>query len=285
MNAPAESPAATALPVFDSAARVPWWRHYTAAFAKGELIAQLTWRNLRAGRKQSLLGLGWIVLHPLVQLGVFTVLFTKIFPLSGGAGAVPYALLVFPALVVWGFFTRAVSASAGCVVDNAPLVRKTYFPREVLVYVSIATYAINVAVNALVAAALMAWYGHAPTVHALYVPVILLAVLFYTAGLSLVVAALNVFWRDVESLLPLAMQAWFFATPVVYPISQVPEALRPLFRLNPLAAPMEALRVALLEGRAPDLPDLGNCLVAGFVCFVLGLFIFKRCERHFADLI
>lgn len=270
--------------VFDSAEEEPWWSIVARGFGSGELIAQLTWCNLRAGRKQSLLGLGWIVVHPLVQLGVFTVLFTKIVPLKG-TGDLPYALLTFPALILWGFFTRAVQASAGSVVDNAPLIRKTYLPREVLVYASLTTYAVNLAINAVVAALLMAIYGHAPTVHALYVPLILLVVLFFTAGLSLIAAALNVFWRDVESLLPLALQVWFFATPVAYPMSQVPETLQPYFRLNPLAAPMEALRTTLLNGRAPDLNALAVSFVTGIALFVLGLALFKRCERHFADLI
>jgi lipopolysaccharide transport system permease protein len=257
------------------------------AWSRRELLRQLAWRDIKAERKQSLLGLSWVVLQPLAQMAVFTLVFSLIVPIKT---AKPYPIFAFTGLVTWGFLSATVSRASGSILAHANLVRKVYFPREFLIYAATISGLVNLAANVLVLAVMMMAYallGHeiALSVHVLWLAPVALVSVLLAQGAAFLLSALNAFWRDIGHALPLLLQVWFYATPIVYPLDRVPDRLLPWYRLNPMVAVVTSTRNVLLEGAPPDYELLGIAAGVSAGLFLAGLIFFKRCEPHFADLI
>jgi lipopolysaccharide transport system permease protein len=252
-------------------------------FQARDLLWEWTARNVRARYQQSALGWFWAVLQPVAQVAIFTVVFTQFVPINTGNS--PYILFSYVALVPWMLLAMSLPDMANALVDNISLVTKIYFPREALPIAALLARLMDFGVAAALVVFLMLYYQAPPFLLGwLYLPVILAVELMLIMGLGLACAALNVFFRDVRSLLVLGLQVWFYASPIIYPVSLVPEWLRPFYFLNPMAGIIAAYRDVLLDGQLPG-PYLGLAALVALIVFLAGYWFFKRVEFQFADIV
>lgn len=251
------------------------WRHR-------ELLYFMVWRDLKVRYKQTVLGLLWVVMQPLLTTVVFTV-FLGLLARVPSDGA-PYPLFAFAGLVPWTFFANSVSNGGNSLVGNAHLLTKVYFPRLIIPASAVGGRLVDFGVSCALLVAMMLFYGVRPGAGALMlVPLVLLLGLF-SLGASLWASALNVKYRDVGIALPVLIQLWMFVSPVVYPATLVPERWRRLYTLNPVAGIIEGFRSALF-GRDFDWPALASAAAVTAALLVCAAFAFKRMEKTFADLV
>lgn len=255
----------------------------TNLFQSKDLLREWTARNIRARYQQSALGWLWAIIQPAAQVAMFAIIFTLILPVD--TGDTPYILFAYVAMVPWTFLATSLPDMSNSLVENMSLVTKIYFPREVLPIAAMLARLMDFGVAAILVAFLLLFF-RVPLFPLgwLFLPTILAVQLVLMLGLGLAGAALNVFYRDVRSLLVLGLQLWFYASPVIYPVSLVPEWLRPFYSLNPMVGVITAYRNVLLEGRLPD-PSFGIAALISLVVFLLGYWFFKRVEFQFADIV
>lgn len=248
-----------------------------------DLLYTLSVHRVKVRYKQSMLGWAWAVLQPLALMAIYTVIFSIVtrIPTHG----TPYAVFVYAALLPWTFFATSVTNSANGFVAHRQLITKVYFPREILpiTYVLAATFDLLVA--SIVLAAMMVWYRIPLAAHAWFaLPVLAVAVLF-SLGLALVLSALQVRFRDVGLAIPLVLQVWTFATPVVYPLSAVPARFYRWYLLNPMAGIVENFRRVVIEGAPPDYQSFWySAVITALFCPAAYIF-FKNREATMADVI
>lgn len=255
-----------------------------AALAEyGDLLRAFTVHRVRVRYKQSALGLAWAVLQPLSLMLIYTLVFSVIARVpSEGA---PYALFAFSALLPWTFFTTALTNATNGLVSHAHLVTKVYFPREILPLSYVLAALFDLLVASVVMAGLMLYYRVPPTLNVLWaVPVVAVLTVFLTA-VSLLLSATQVRFRDIGVAMPLLLQLWMFATPVVYPLEQVPQRYQGLYTLNPMVGVVEGFRRAVLMGEPPDFRLLGLSAAAALVLLPASYLFFKRVEATVADII
>jgi lipopolysaccharide transport system permease protein len=246
-----------------------------------ELLGFLAWRDVKIRYRQTVLGGLWALLQPLVAALIFTAFFHRLGGLTSDGP--PYALFVFVGLVPWIFFANAVTTAGASLVGNPQLVSKIYFPRLLIPLSSIGALVVDLVLNLLGAAALLLYFRWWPSAVA-WLPLFLVATVLATVGLGLVCAALNAHYRDVKYALPFLVQMGLFVTPVIYPLSEVPPRLQLVVALNPMTAPVEGFRYALLgTSTRPDVVAIS--LGVGGLLFVAGLYVFRRLERRLADVI
>ncbi|MCB0142349.1 MAG: ABC transporter permease [Caldilineaceae bacterium] len=248
-----------------------------------ELLAAWTVRTVRARYKQSVLGGLWAILQPAATVAIFTVIFTLFIPID--TANVPYVLFAYSAMAPWTFFSTAITDMVDALTVNMNLVSKIYFPREVLPIAAMLARLLDFAIAASVLLIIMLFYGW-PILAAswVYLPLIVTVQLALILGVGLIGAACNVFYRDVKHLFALGLQIWLYATPIVYPITVVPEHLRWLYFLNPMAGIIEAYRAVLLQQQAPASTLVIAAIIAAFM-LAAGYLFFKRVEAQFADLV
>jgi lipopolysaccharide transport system permease protein len=260
-----------------------------------ELIWALAWKNIAVRYKQAYLGLAWAVLRPIALMLIFTLVRAFIEIDSGG---VPYPLLTFAALMPWMLFQDATSEGVSSVVQNANLVRKIYFPREVFPLTAVLTKIVEFAINIVILALLMGYYGVMPTGQIAWAPIIVLYTVLVALTLSLAGAALNVYFRDVGAALPVALSLLMYASPVIYPLSLVKrklmeeqiagdwsDTLYTLYTANPLAGIIDSYQRVVLQGVPPDFSALLPGLIVTLVALPFSLLVFKNAEAYFADVI
>ena len=260
-----------------------------------ELVATLAWKNIALRYKQAYLGIAWAVIKPVTLMLIFTLMKSFI---GIDSGSIPYPVLTFAALMPWIFFQESASEGVNSVVGNTALIKKIYFPREIFPITSVATKLIELAINFVILAGLLAWFGMVPSVHALWVPLIIAYTVLAALTVSLFGAAVNVYFRDVGQALPVLLNLLMYASPVIYPLQLVKnkllvqqaagdwsQLLYTLYTLNPLAGIIDAFQSVVLRNEAPDLGALlpGALLVA--VLLPLSYLYFKRAEAYFADVI
>lgn len=248
-----------------------------------ELLWVWTAREIRARYKQSFFGIGWAVFQPVALSAVFVLVFAFIVhvPTDG----VPYPLFVYAAMLPWTFFARALTAALPSIVMNMNLVTKIAFPREVLPIATVATQFVDYLCGFAVLLVMLAYYQVPPTPALVLVPVILAVQVALMIGLALGLAAANVFFRDVNQMLPLVLQIWMYACPIVYPLSLVPSWLRPWYLLNPMAGIIDAYRQVMVHGALPDWHVFGIATAVAVVVAVAGYAAFRHLEDQFADVI
>lgn len=249
-----------------------------------ELLYFLTWRDVRVRYKQTLLGVGWAVLQPVLQTCVFLYFFGRLAGFADRSQAVPYVLHVFSGQVLWTLFSQAVTGSSSSLVGSTQLVTKVYFPRLIIPLASVGVALVDLAVVLVPLAGLMAWHGVFPSVGILLAPAALLLTLCAAAGLGCLLAAVTAAYRDVRYVVPFAMQLWFFLSPVVYPDEIVPADLSTWLSLNPLHGLIRGFRAALF----PTALQPQELAVSGVVSLLLlagGAAYFKSVERRFADVL
>lgn len=258
-----------------------------------ELFVNLTLRELRGKYKRSVLGWTWSLLNPLATMVIFTVVFAfflKVPPPRGNpSGLKVFALFLLCGLLPWNFLSNGMSGSMGALIGNSNLIKKVFFPREVLVASSVASWVVSFLLELLVLAVALLVSGH--MVLPWLLPTVLLIVIqtAFVLGVGLLLAVLNVYFRDVEHFIGIILQVWFYATPIVYPINVVQSALAkhpPLFtlyKLNPMVRFVNAYRSCLYDMRMPAWQDLAFVAVSAAVMLTLGLFVFTRLEPKLAE--
>ena len=255
------------------------WRE---AFLHRELLGFLVWRDIKIRYRQTLLGGLWAVLQPLLAMLIFTLVFNRMAGVKSDGP--PYPLFVFAGLAPWMFFSNAVTASSNSLLANQQLVAKIYFPRVFIPMGAVVALLVDLAFSLLLLVALLIKYHWALSYQVMLLPLFVVAALLSACGLGLIFSALNVSFRDVKYAVPFIIQMGLFVTPVIYPVSYLPARLRPLLALNPMTGVVTGFRSALL-GTPVDLHVLGLSLVVSLALMVLGLLIFRRMERRFADII
>jgi lipopolysaccharide transport system permease protein len=248
-----------------------------------ELLYFFVWRDLKVRYKQTVIGVAWVVLQPLMSMGVFTLFFGRLAKLP--SDGLPYPVFYFAALAPWTYFSTAVTTATNVIVENQRVITKVYFPRLILPLSSVTSGLVDFAIAFLVLLGLTLGCGLRPGVNAIWLPVFLLLALATALGVGLWLSALNALYRDVKYVTPFMVQFWMLASPVAYPSSLVPEKWRWLYALNPIAGVIEGFRWALTgHGQAPGMFLLASA--AGvLLLLVSGLLFFQRMEGTVADLV
>lgn len=248
-----------------------------------DVVRAWTIRTLRARYQQSALGWLWAVIQPVATVAIFTVVFTRFVRVD--TGDIPYIVFSYTAVAPWALLASAVPDMAASLVTNLNLVTKISFPREALPLAAFAARVVDFAISAVILIALVLAYGIRPSLAWLvFLPVVFLVQAMLILGLGLGAAALNVFYRDVDPVLKLGIQIWFYASPIIYPVALVPQQWHWLYFVNPMAGVIESYRGILLSGRAPGW-DLVSAGVLSLVALAVGYGFFKRTEGQFADVI
>jgi lipopolysaccharide transport system permease protein len=248
-----------------------------------ELLMNLTRREVKGRYSQSLFGAGWAVAQPLAMMAVFTLVFGRLGSMpSGGA---PYPLFAFAALVPWFFFSNSVNSGTASLINYRNIVTKTYFPRELVPIAQVASRLVDLTAASVLFGILLAYYNAPISAWSALVPLFVVMLVMFTLAMTLMTSAINVFYRDVATVVQIGLQLWLYLTPVVYPLSAVPAKYHSLYLLNPLTGVVEALRAVLVFGRAPDwnvVAISASMIVAIFLAAVL---LFKKTDKYFADVI
>jgi lipopolysaccharide transport system permease protein len=252
-------------------------------WASRDLLYFLAWRDVKVRYTQAAMGVAWAVVQPLLMMAVFSVFLGRLANVP--SDGVPYPVFVFCGLVVWTYFANALATATESLVSSSNLVSKVYFPRLVMPLAALLSWLPDLAIAAVILVVIMLFYGLVPAATVVLLPLFAAGAVLAAAGVGVWLSALNVAYRDVRYAVPFLIQIGLFASPVVYPASLVPDHLRLLYGLNPMAGVVEGFRWALLgRGDAP----LGLVAVSGATAVVLlitGLFYFRRVEHGFADVI
>ena len=246
-----------------------------------ELLWHMTVRHLRGQYKQSILGYAWAFVNPLSQMVILTFVFSTILRIT--SLGIPFPLFVLTGLIPWNFFSTAVSSATDSVTGATSLVTKVYFPREILPIAAVFTKIVDLFVGLIILTGFMIYYGYAPTLTILWVPAIFLTQLVFTLGLSMPLAAFNLYFHDVRFLVGVMLTMWFYVTPIIYPVDIVPERYKIIFDLNPISLFINAYRRVVLQDISPGWDRLLLGLAISLATFIIGYYLFKHLERGFAD--
>ena len=248
-----------------------------------ELLYFLILRNLKLRYKQTLLGAAWAVLQPLLTMAVFTVIFGRLARLS--SDGLPYEVFALAALVPWTYFATALAQAGNSLVEQHQLLTKVYFPRLLLPLAAVLAGLVDLAISFVMLLLVLAWFGIEPSARLAAAPVFAMLAVAAAFAPGLWLAAFNVRYRDVRYVIPFLVQIWLFATPVAYSGSLIPERWRPLYGLNPMVGVVDGFRWMI----APSAPFPATELAAGALAVALvlltGLFVFRRMEQSFADVV
>lgn len=247
-----------------------------------ELFYLLVWRDLKVRYKQTLLGVVWAVLQPASTAFIFTIIFSRIAKFE--TGEVPYWLFALSGFTFWTFISSSVTFASNSLVHHKELVTKIFFPRMIVPASAVGAYFIDLLLTLLILFGGMAVYGTPLTWKLALVPVFLLFLLALTVAMSLLLAALNVRFRDVKFIIPFLLQVWLFVSPVFYPSDWIPDGWRYAFALNPVTGCLDGFR-HILFGTPLDTVSLSISAGVTVVLLVTAVFVFRRMEDDFADLL
>ena len=248
-----------------------------------ELLYFLVWRDVKVRYKQTAIGVAWVVLQPLLTMMVFTVIFSYLVRIP--SDGLPYPLFVFAALLPWTYFNQALTRGGAGLVSNANLITKVYFPRLIVPLSAAVTPLVDFLLSLAILLGLMVWYGVAPTWGVLALPLFMLLALATALAVALLLSPLHAQYRDVGHIIPFLAQFWMYASPVIYPVSLIPEQWRLLYSLNPMVGVIEGFRWALLGKASPDFGVMVVSAVVVLVLLALGVVSFKRAERTLVDVV
>ena len=249
-------------------------------YAYREMIFSLVRRDLNGRYKGSALGFLWTFINPLLQLGVYTMVFSVIMR----SGIEDYYLFLFVALIPWIFFNTSLAGGSSCIWSQKEMVKKIYFPREVLPIAFVTSQFVNMLLSFLVIFAVLIVSGKGINpIALLYLPVIMVVEYILSLSVAMISSAVTVYLRDVEYILGIVTMAWQFLTPVMYSVDMVPDQFRTVFNLNPMTPVIVAYRDILYYKRIPDLGTLVQAWCLGLLLLVIGMMVFSRLKRHFAE--
>jgi lipopolysaccharide transport system permease protein len=247
-----------------------------------ELLYFLTWRDIKVRYKQTFLGAAWAVLQPFFTMVVFSIFFGQLAKVP--SDGIPYPIFSYCALLPWSYFSGALDRASNSLVGSSHLITKVYFPRLAIPISAVTAGLVDFGIAFVVLLGMMIYYGFAPTMAALTLPLFLLLAVATALAVGLWLSALNVQYRDVRYTIPFLTQFWLFATPIAYSSSLVPEQWRAWYGLNPMAGVVEGFRWALL-GKEPPTSLLAVSAVVVVLLLIGGLYYFRRMEKTFADVV
>ncbi len=248
------------------------------------LLWQMISREVKARYKQSILGYFWVILNPLLQMLVMSFAFSVIMRIpTAAAGNIPYSVFLFTALLPWTLFSSSLSSASNSLVASSSLITKVYFPRTILVLATIIAKIIDFLFASTILIAFLIIYRLPVNLNAFWVIPIFLIQQIFTLGLSLILSAANLMYRDIQYLLGLVLMLWMYLTPIIYPVDIVPAQFRFIYQLNPMSVIINAYRQSILSGSPPKFSSLAVALLVSLLILLLGLRYFKREEKTFAD--
>lgn len=252
-------------------------------FDSRELLWTWTLRTIKVRYQQSILGGLWAIIQPSASVLIFTLIFTIFVPVN--TGDVPYLLFSYVAMAPWTFFSSSVSDMTESIVNNMNLVTKVYFPRETLPISSLLARLFDFIIAYSIVFVLLLYYNlKASSLTWIFLPAIVITQILLSLGLGLFGAALNVFFRDMRHIFTLGLQIWFYASPIIYPTTLVPDRFKSLYFLNPMAGIVQAYRTVILQHGTPDKYFIYSVLIS-FLILMVGYLLFKRLENQFSDII
>lgn len=244
------------------------------------MISSLVRRELRGRYKGSFLGFFWTFLNPLLQLLVYSLVFSVIVRVD----IEKYYLFVFVALIPWLFFSSGLTAGSGVIINNKDLVKKIYFPREVLPIAHVITNFINMLLSFIVVFVVILFSGIEINFLALiFLPIIFLIQFLIVLGITFLVSSLTVYLRDLEHIMTIGSMAWMYLTPILYSINMVPESFVPILMLNPMTSVILAYRDILYYGQIPQFTTLLGAVLMGVTVLIVGYLVFSKLQRNFAE--
>ena len=248
-----------------------------------ELFYILAWRDIKVRYKQTIIGAAWGIIRPLLTMIIFTVVFSKVAKLPS-EGNVPYAIMVYAAMLPWQFFANALSESSGSLVGNANLITKVYFPRLIIPASSVIVSLIDFAISFIILVGLCLWYQYIPSWHIVFLPLFILLVFFVAFGLGLLLTALNVKFRDFRYIIPFIIQFGLYISPVGFSSSIVPERYQWVYSLNPMVGVIDGFRWCILNtDTAINSYSLFAAIIATVLITIIGVQYFRKMEKGFAD--
>ena len=248
-----------------------------------ELLYFLVWREIKVRYKQSVIGAGWAIIQPVFTVLIFTAIFGVFAKIP--SDGLPYPLFAFSAILPWTFFSEAVRRSSVGLVADSELVRKIYFPRLIIPFSMVTAPLVDFMISFVVFLGLMIFYGIAPSWNMLFLPVLLFNAMMLALAVGLWLGPLNVRFRDIMHTIPFMIQIWMYASPIIYPLSMIPEQWRTLYSLNPMVGVIEGFRWALAGKESPDFVSIGLSAILIVLLLLGGLVFFKKHEQTFADVI
>jgi lipopolysaccharide transport system permease protein len=246
-----------------------------------DLLYFLVVRGIKARYAQSVLGVGWAVIQPLFTMLTFTIVFGRLAKVS--SDGIPYAIFSFAGLVAWTYFSGALTDASNSLSSNANMISKVYFPRIILPLASLFSKVLDFAITIVVMIVLLLYYQVAPTIQLVYFPLLFVYLLIATLGPSLIIAAWSLQYRDIKYAITFVIQILMFASPVVYPLSSVPESMRLYYSINPMVGVIEGFRASLLGVNEMPLNEIAVGASFAVITLLFGLYTFTRLERTFAD--
>lgn len=248
-----------------------------------ELLYFLTWRDIKVRYKQTAVGILWAVFQPFLTMVVFSIFFGTFAKMP--SDGIPYPIFVYVGLLLWQFFSSSLSGSSGSLIGNQGIVTKVYFPRLILPISSTLSNFVDFFISSVVLAFLLVYYQYMPNVTGFLILPLLLVITFMIAiGGGMILASVNVKYRDIRYILPFFMQMLLFVTPVIYPAS-ILNKYSWLLAINPMTGVIKAARSALLGGAPINWMLLSISTVSGLILLMIGIILFKKAERIFADFI
>lgn len=244
-----------------------------------ELLKTNVKKEIRGRYKNSILGVMWSFLNPLLQLVVYAVIFGAL--LAGGDKT--YHIYICVALIPWTYFTTAITQSAFTIIGNGDIIKKVYFPREILPISVVTSGAVNFVISTIIILAFVLFAGLGISKYILFYPLILLIQYILLLGISFIVSSITVYFRDLEHIIGVVLMAAFYGTPIVYKLEQLPENLQIIMKLNPMTHLINAYRDIFYYQQMPNLKILGIVLLLGLVLTVGGYFLFKKLQKGFAE--
>ncbi len=248
-----------------------------------ELLYFFTWRDLKVRYKQTSIGALWAIFQPFMTMVIFSIFFGKL--LGVPSDGVPYPIFVYTGLIFWQFFSSALSDTSNVLIVNQSIITKVYFPRLILPLSTVFTKFVDFIIAAIILFGMMIYYGYTPQlIGLLIIPILLLITYMASAGIGLILASLNVKYRDVRYVLPFFIQILMFVTPVIYPAS-ITGKYSWILALNPMMGVIQSARAVLLGTDILSWTLIGTSVLITTILIILGIYIFKKTEQYFADLI
>ena len=248
-----------------------------------DLFYFLVLRDIKVRYKQTVLGGLWAIIQPFFMMVVFTLFFGNLAKVP--SEGVPYPIFNYTAMVAWTYFANATTFSGNSLVQNTALISKVYFPRMMVPLAPVLAFLLDFAIAFVILIGMMLYYGIYPTVMTLFLPLLVILMMLTVSGVGMLLAALNANYRDIRYTLQFLVQFWMFASPVVYPVSMLPEKYHLIYAINPMAGVIEGFRSALLGTTTFPTQMLLVSTLVSIIIFIIGALYFRQTERYFADVI
>lgn len=244
-----------------------------------ELLKTSVKKEIRGKYKNSFLGVLWSFLNPLLQIAVYAI----VFPLILRNTQENYVIFLCCGLIPWTFFSTAITRSASTMIENGNIIKKVYFPREILPISVVTSEAINFIISTVIIMAFVIFGGLGITKYILFYPIVLVAQYIIVLAISFIISSITVYFRDLQHLIGVALQLLFYATPIVYSVDTIPANFKWILNLNPMTYIINGYRAIFYEQQTPDLIPIFILIVIGIICCVIGYLIFNKLQKGFAE--